>query len=90
VEKTARTNEAASEDAEAAMLLLSTVAEVASELGGSELARQADAIELLERLLPDARLTPARWQAVLAEEAARLSPGLAVVHAAVGRTKPAG
>lgn len=90
VEGTARANQAGSEDAEAAMLLLSTVAEVASELGGSELSRQADAIELLERLLPDARLTPARWQAVLAEEAARLSPALAAVHAAVGRTAPAG
>ena len=46
---------------------LSAVADVVSEMGGSELARRADAIDVLERLLPDARLDfapqpqPSRW-----------------------------
>ncbi len=71
------------EDIDAIEILLATVAEVVREVGGSSLARRADAIELLERLLPDARLSPARYFAVLREHPAPLAPALAAVHAAV-------
>jgi len=72
-----------SRDCEAALVVLATVAEVVGELGGTDLARRADAIELLERLLPDAELSPARWNAVLREEASAVAAGLGAVHAAV-------
>lgn len=46
-------------------ILLSAVAEVVADLGGSPLARRADAIEIFERLLSEARLSPARYHALL-------------------------
>ena len=71
-------------DAEALRVLLATVAEVVGELGGSLMRRQADAIELIERLLPDARMTPSRYHSVIARERPALAGALAAVHAAVG------
>ena len=69
-------------------MLLSTVAEMIGVVGGSDLSRMADAIDLLERLLPDARLTPARYHEVLAEAAADLAKPLAAVRqAANGRAR---
>jgi len=76
---------AASSDAEAVLVVLSTIAEVVSEMGGTELSRRADAIDLLERLLPDAALTPSRWFKVLGSEPDAVRAGLAAVEAAVGR-----
>jgi hypothetical protein len=70
-------------DAEAALVVLSAVAEVVGEMGGTELSRRADAIDLVERLLPDARLSPARYQAVVAAAPAPVARALAAVHAAV-------
>lgn len=63
----APSSEPVDEDVEATVCTLISVAEVTGLLGGSEMARQADAIELFERLLPDARLTPSRYRAVLRE-----------------------
>ncbi|MDB4931512.1 MAG: hypothetical protein JWM10_3996, partial [Myxococcaceae bacterium] len=74
---------AASEEVEAVVCALSSVAEVVALVGGSELARKADAIELLERLLPDAGLTPARLRATLRDHPAAVASALAAVHAAV-------
>ena len=71
------------EDREATCAALSSVAEVVSLLGGTPLSRQADAIELLERLLPDARLTPARYRRVLHEHPHAVASALAALHAAV-------
>ncbi len=75
---------ASGSDLEVLRILLATIAEVVGELGGSELRRQADAIELIERLLPDARLTPARYHAVIERDHAALADAFAAVHAAVG------
>ncbi|UQA62033.1 vWA domain-containing protein [Polyangium aurulentum] len=72
-----------SPDCEAVLVVLSTVAEVVGDLGGTDLARRADAIDLLERLLPDAQLSPARWHAVLRDEARAVAAALGAVHAAV-------
>jgi len=74
-----------SDDVEAATVLLATVAEMLGVVGGTELARMADAIDLLERLLPDARLTPARYHAVIAEAGPKLSVPLAAVRNAALR-----
>jgi len=70
-------------DRDAVIVALATVAEVVGEVGGSELSRRADAIDLLERLLPDARLSPARYQAVLREWPAQVAAGLDAVHRSV-------
>jgi len=70
-------------DAEATFVTLSAVAEIVSVVGGSPLARQAEAIEVLERLLPDAGLSPARYQRALTDFPATLAPALGAVHAAV-------
>ena len=77
-----------STDEEAVWVALSAVADVVSEMGGSELARRADAIDILERLLPDARLSPARYREVLRQRAPTVMRALEAVHAAV-HTRPA-
>lgn len=76
------------DDLDATTCALASVAEVVSLLGGSPLARQADAIDLLERLLPDARLTNARYRAVLRDFPKAVAPSLQAVHDAVGRSRP--
>lgn len=72
-------------DVEAVTVLLSTVAEMIGVVGGSDLARMSDAIDLLERLLPDARLTPARYQEVLESASASLAKPLAAVRTATAQ-----
>lgn len=67
---------------ESVVIALSTVAEVIGEGGSSALPRKADAIEIVERLLPDARLSPARYHAVLRAHPAAARAALAAVHAA--------
>lgn len=74
-------------DIDAVTVLLSTVAEMIGVVGGSELARMADAIDMLERLLPDARLTPARYHEVVAASQRELADGLAAVRSAAGIAK---
>ncbi|MBX3209987.1 MAG: hypothetical protein KF764_33465 [Labilithrix sp.] len=76
------------DDLDAACCALASVAEVVVLLGGSPAARQADAIELLERLLPDARLTPARYRAVLREFPDAIAPSLRALRAAVAGAPP--
>lgn len=73
------------DDVDAMLVVLGTITEVVSELGGLEHARPCFAIELLERLLPDARLTAARWDGALRRHGALLSRPIASVRAAVGR-----
>ena len=72
-----------SPDAEAIVLVLSTIAEVVSELSGTDLGRKADAIELLERLLPDALLTPSKWFFVLKHESSAVAEAMESVWTAV-------
>lgn len=68
-------------DAEAVHVMLASIVEVVRLVGGTELARRADAIDLVERLLPDAGLTPARYFATLATHSSRLAPALETLHA---------
>ncbi len=75
--------ELATSDAEAVVVVLSTIAEVVGELGGTELGRKADSIELLERLLPDAMLTPAKWFSVLRHERGAVDAAMTALYGAV-------
>lgn len=68
---------------DAVTVVLATVSEVIGEVGGSPLQRRADAIEILERLLPDARLSPARYLAVLHAYPGATARALQAVHRAV-------
>lgn len=70
-------------DLESVVVLLATIAEVVRLVEGSELARKADAIDLLERLLADAKLSPARYEAVLSRYPAQLRNGLETIHRCV-------
>lgn len=71
-------------DEGAVVVALSVVTEMLEVVGGSPLARRADAIDLLERLLPDARLSPARWNEVVSRPTETVARGLSAVRAAVG------
>lgn len=70
-------------DVDAVTFALASIAEILRSFGGSDLARMADAIELFERLLGDAGLSPARYQALLEAQPARLAPALATLRASV-------
>ncbi len=76
--------EPSEKDNDIAIVLLSTVAEVVGEMGGSELSRMADAIDIIERLLPDAGLSPARYQELVMESSTDvvLRESLRAVHRA--------
>jgi uncharacterized protein YqgV (UPF0045/DUF77 family) len=52
-------------DVDSTLVALGTVAEVVGEMSAEPMVRQADAVDILERLLPDARLTPAAYDAVI-------------------------
>jgi hypothetical protein len=69
-------------------IVLSTVAEIVGELGGDSLQRRADAIELVERLLLDSRLTPSRYHAFVGACTGAIREELASVHAAVAGGVP--
>lgn len=71
-------------DIDAVLIALTTVAEVVSEVGGGGMSKRADAIEVLERLLPDARLSPARYLAVLQAHSDEVAGALRAVRAAAG------
>ncbi len=71
-------------DADSVLIALATIADVISEFGGTPLSKQADAIELLERLLPDARLSPSRYLTVLKNYPVELKSALSAVHEAAG------
>jgi len=70
-----------SEDREAVIVALATIAEMLDVVSGSDLGRRADAIDLLERLMPDARLSPARWHSVVTAPTERVAEALKVVRA---------
>lgn len=70
------------EDLDAVRIVLTTVAEVVGELAGDRMHRQADSVELIERLLQDARFTPARYLQFIELHGARVAAEVALVHAA--------
>lgn len=70
-------------DVEATVVMLSSIVEVVRLVGGTDLSRRADAIDLVERLLPDAGLSPSRYFATLSAHGSRIAPALEALHAAV-------
>lgn len=70
----------ATEDLDAVIVLLATIAEIVGELGGDPFHRQADAIEIVERLLVDAQLTTERYLVVVASRDPRVTSALEAVH----------
>lgn len=63
-------------------VILAAIADLL-ELGGTELSKQRDAIEVLEHLLPQASLTPAIYHATLLEHRAHLAPALSTIRTLV-------
>lgn len=76
-------------DLDSVLIVLATITDIVSEFTGPPLGKQVDAIELLERLLPDARLSPSRWATVLRNHSDELKPALSALHQAVGFKSPA-
>jgi len=71
------------DDDDATYVVLATVAEVVSVVGGATLTRRAEAIETLERILSDAGLSPSRYQRTVRDPSPRVREGLLAVHASV-------
>jgi hypothetical protein len=61
---------------------LATVAEIVETFGAGSVERQADAIELLERLLAEAHVPPWEYAALVQERAPAVAAGLQSVHVA--------
>lgn len=71
------------DDIDSMLVVLTTIAEVVETVGSAKRGRQADAVDLLDRLLPDARLTPARYHELLRSYPGELAPALEAVHGAI-------
>jgi hypothetical protein len=71
------------DDLEAAVVLLTTITEVVELVEGTTAERQEDAVALLERMLPDAALSPARYQAALDDYPGVVASPLSALHGAV-------
>ncbi len=71
------------DDFDSVLVVLASITEVVEAVGSNRLGRQADAVDLLERLLPNARLTPARYHEVLRMYPHELAPALRVLHEAI-------
>ena len=71
------------DDFDSVLVVLASITEVVEAVGSTRLGRQADAVDLLERLLPNARLTPARYHEVLRMYPNELAPALRTLHDAV-------
>ena len=77
-----RSDEGPSQGRDALLIVLGTIAEVLNGTGGDVTGRQADAIEILERLLPNAGLTPGDYFELIAANPVAVAPALAAVKAA--------
>lgn len=69
------------EDLDSILVLFAAIVEVLEVVGSSPRERQADAVDLLERLLPNGRLTPARYHEVLRRYPGQVAPLLDAVRA---------
>ncbi len=68
------------DDLDSVLVVLTTIAEVVETVGSARLGRQADAVDLLERLLPNARLSAARYHEVLRLYPNEVAAALEAVH----------
>ena len=76
------------DDVDSTLVALGTVAEVVGEMSAEPIMRQADAVDILERLLPDARLTPAAYDAVIRAGVEPVEAAIAAVRAAARGESP--
>lgn len=76
-------NTSESDDLNSLLVVLATITEVVESVGSTRLGRRADAVDLLERVLPNARLTPARYHELLRLYPTAASTSLAELHSAV-------
>jgi hypothetical protein len=65
---------------EAIQLIHAALCEMIGVVGGSELTRKSDSIELLERLLVDARITPRRYEDLMTKFRSSFARGLTSLH----------
>lgn len=72
------------DDVDAAIVALTTISETLSITEGSEITRRADAIDLLERLLPDAGMSFARYGELSARASGPLAQAIVAVRLAAG------
>jgi uncharacterized protein with von Willebrand factor type A (vWA) domain len=79
-EQPAETRSHPADEVDSAVVVLATVAEVVGELGGAPMSRMADAIDVVERLLPDAHLSAAHFEALLTSGIPEISAALQAVH----------
>lgn len=70
-------------DLDALRIVLATLIELVGELSATRASRAADALDLLERLLADARLTPARYDELVRRHARRIARELRAVRACI-------
>ena len=68
------------DDLDAVIVVLATVADVVEAVGATPIGRMADAVDMLDRLLPNARLTPARYHELLRLYPGELAEALQAVH----------
>lgn len=71
------------EDVESAIVIFATIADVIEAVSSDQYSRMADSLDLFERLLPDARLSPGRYTTIISLYPAALAPALNDLHAAV-------
>ena len=71
------------DDIDSMLVLLTSISEVVETVGGTRLGRQADAVDMLSRLLPNARLSPARYHELLRTFPQELGPALERLHGTV-------
>src|SRR5690606_14681405 len=76
-------------DVESVLVVLGTVVEVLSTMSDDPLARQADAVDIVERLLPDARLSPLRYDDLTSQGGPTVAEALRAVRASARGDAPA-
>jgi hypothetical protein len=76
------------QDLDLVCTLLGSLVEVVDLVGSDALGRQADAIEVFERLLLDAGMQPSRYQELRQRYPAALAPALAALHAVLTPVAP--
>jgi hypothetical protein len=73
------------DDIESLIVVLASIAEVVEAISSDVYSRKADSLDLLERLLPNARLSPARYSTILKLYPAALAPALSAFHGAIDK-----
>ncbi len=73
------------DDLESLIVVLASIAEVVESISSDPYSRRADALDLLERLLPNARLSPGRYFVVLTLYPQAIAAALTLLHGAVDK-----